>query len=89
MDMTAKFKVQDIVMAIPDELTKGAQLVLTLEATLNSGVPIAGQDCVVVVGNVPEVIGVMRADTSKDGKVSGADFLLLKNNWYKSVADYD
>jgi hypothetical protein len=89
VDMTVKFKTQEIVLAIPDEITKGAQLVLTLDATLNSGVPITGQDCVVVVGKVPEVIDVMRADTSKDGKVSGADFFLLKNNWYKSVADYD
>jgi hypothetical protein len=78
MDLTLKFK------TIVDLVEPEAELVLTLTGVLKDGTPIEGVDCIILVGNVPKIIDIIRADSNGDGTVNGLDFLLLKNNWYES-----
>jgi hypothetical protein len=84
MDLTLKFKTQQLVTAIVDLAEPGAELVLTLTGVLKDGTAIEGVDCIILVGNVPRIIDIMRADINGDGRVNGPDFLLLKNNWYEA-----
>ncbi|MHC4624411.1 MAG: PASTA domain-containing protein, partial [Planctomycetota bacterium] len=82
VDLTLKFKTQRVVMAIADMAEPDAQLTLTLTGVLRDGTPIEGVDCMIIVGQVPPVIDSMRADINGDGKVNGADLLILKKAWY-------
>jgi hypothetical protein len=91
MDLTLKFKAPQIATELLNtagELVEGQELLLTIAGQLYDGTQIEGSDCIVLVGKVPEEINIMRADINKDGKVGGADFLLLKKNWYKTVPNF-
>jgi hypothetical protein len=84
MDLTLKFRTQQLVTAIVDRVEPDAELALTLTGVLKDGTPIEGVDCIILVGNVPRIIDIIRADINGDGTVNGPDFLLIKNNWYES-----
>jgi uncharacterized membrane protein len=80
LDLTLKFKTQDIVEAIGD-VNDGDVLVLELTGVLFDETPIEGTDCVLIVGKHKPC---NKADFNRDGKVDMADFAEFAGNWLQS-----
>jgi len=84
LDLTLKFKTQEIVEAIGD-VNDGDVRVLTLTGVLFDPMPfetpIEGADCIVIRGKAKSLHG---ADINKDGVVDMADFAIFAQNWLQS-----
>jgi hypothetical protein len=80
IDLFLKFKTQDIVQSL-GEVEKGDVLTLELTGVLVDETPIAGQDCIVIVGNHKPI---NKADINKDGVVNTIDMTIVAENWLKS-----
>jgi hypothetical protein len=77
MDLTLKFKTQDIVEVI-GEVNHGDVLPLELTGVLFGERPMEGADCITIRGkHKPH----NQADINKDGKVDLADFAIFSENW--------
>ncbi|MHC4498761.1 MAG: LamG domain-containing protein [Planctomycetota bacterium] len=84
VDLTLKFKTPQIVEEIIGSLDNpvaGEELVLPLTGALYDGTPIEGEDCVVLVGNVPRALAARMADIDRDGIVSMMDFAIVAQYW--------
>jgi probable HAF family extracellular repeat protein len=77
LDLTLKFKTQEIVNAIGN-VNEGDVLVLELTGVLYDERPIEGTDCVLIRGKHKPC---NRADFDSDGKVDMADFATFAGNW--------
>jgi len=87
-DLTLKFRTSQLVEQIIGsfgELTAGDELVLTLTGALSDGTLIEGEDCVVLVGNVPRALAAMRSDITGDGIVNVRDLAVLAEYWLESA----
>jgi hypothetical protein len=84
MDMTAKVSTQMIVIQLANAelIAPHAEIAIEIRAVLQDGTLVGGEDCIRLVGQVPSVIDAMRGDINGDGKVTGADLMLLKKAWY-------
>jgi len=82
LDLTLKFKTQEIVEAIGD-VNDGDILVLTLTGALYDETPIEGQDCIVLVGKARRG---PKGDLNADGVVDLSDFAMLANRWLEGTA---
>jgi hypothetical protein len=82
MDLTLKFKTQDIVEAIGD-VNDGDILPLELTGVLFGERPIEGTDCIIIRGKHKQL---NQADINKDGKVDMTDFAIFSKNWLQSSA---
>jgi hypothetical protein len=51
LDLTLKFRTQDVAVAIGDSLDSGEAIPLQITGNLIDGIPLEGTDCVVVVGS--------------------------------------
>ncbi len=80
IDLTLKFKTQDIVEAIGD-VNDGDILSLELTGVLFGERPIEGTDCIVIRGRHKPF---NQADINKDGKVDMTDFAIFSKNWLQS-----
>ncbi len=80
MDLTLKFKTQQIVEAL-GEVNTGDILTLTLTGVLNDETPIEGADCVVIVGRHKPI---NKADVNEDGLVNAVDMAIVAENWLES-----
>jgi len=80
LDLTLKFKTQQIVEAI-GEVDTGDKLTLELTGMLFDGRPIKGADCILVRGKHKPS---NKAGFTKDGAVDAADFAILAQNWLQS-----
>ena len=80
MDLTLKFKTQDIVETL-GEVNTGDILTLPLTGVLNDETPIEGEDCVVIVGRHKPI---NKADINKDGLVNAVDIAIVAENWLQS-----
>ena len=83
-DLALKFSTPQIVEQIVGSLedpAAGDELVLVLTGALSDGTPIRGEDCVVLVGNVPRALAARRADIDGDGMVNLYDFAVLAGYW--------
>ncbi len=80
LDLTLKFKTQEIVEAIGD-VNDGDVLELPLTGVLSDGSPIEGADCILIRGRHKPI---SPADINKDGVVNGADFAIFAQNWLQS-----
>ncbi|MHC4211981.1 MAG: DUF4159 domain-containing protein [Planctomycetota bacterium] len=80
LDLTLKFRNQDIVEAI-GEVNDGQYWLLGLTGVLYDGTPIAGSDCIVIRGRYKPF---NKADINKDGVVNNVDFSIFSKNWLKS-----
>ena len=65
MDLTLKFKTQELVTMLALDIV-GGQIQLTLTGTLKDGTAISGKDCIRVQGNC-------KGDFNSDGDVDGKD----------------
>jgi len=84
MDLTLKFKTMEVVeqlIGIIDDLDKGDQVALTLTGAMIDQKPIEGQDCVIIVGKVPQSLRARKADINEDGIVNIHDFSVMTSNW--------
>ena len=84
VDLTLKFKTQDIVAELatePADLYKGNTLILTLTGNLIDGTVVDGTDCVVIVGKVPTSIAAKGSDVNQDGIVNIKDFARMTEYW--------
>jgi hypothetical protein len=84
MDLTLKFKTVDVVeqlIGIINDLANGDQVALTLTGVMIDQMPIEGEDCVIIVGNVPQSIRARKADINEDGIVNMSDFGMMTSNW--------
>jgi hypothetical protein len=92
MDLTLKFKrpllVQALMLAYP-EIAARDVLTLNLTGELSNGISIEGADCIVIVGKVPDDLGVDLADVNKDGKVNLGDMIILRKHFGKSTTGAD
>jgi hypothetical protein len=80
LDLTLKFKTQEIVEAIGD-VNDGDILLLELTGVSFDEAPIEGADCILVRGkHKPFNI----ADINKDGVVNMVDFAIFADNWLQS-----
>jgi hypothetical protein len=84
VDMTLKFKtpqvVEQIINSLEDPVARD-ELVLVLTGALYDGTLIQGQDCVVLVGNVPRALAARMADIDRDGIVSMMDLAIVARYW--------
>ncbi len=80
IDLTLKFKTQDIVAAI-GEVNDGDVLTLAIKGVLFDGTPISGEDCVRIIGKFKPI---NKADINKDGVVNMIDMMLISENWLQS-----
>ena len=83
-NLTLKFKTEDIIEQLiysQNKLQKGQTLVLTLTGELFDDTPIVGDDCVVIVGNVPRALAARGSDINGDGVVNILDFALTAKYW--------
>lgn len=80
LDLTLKFKTQEIVEAIGD-VDHGDVLTLDLDGVLFGERPIVGTDCIVIRGRHKPF---NEADINKDGVVNMTDFTLMTKNWLQS-----
>ena len=84
MDLVLKFKTAEVVeqlIGIIDDLAKGDQVALTLTGAKIDQTLIVGEDCVVIVGNVPQSLRARKADINEDGIVNMGDFGIMTSNW--------
>jgi hypothetical protein len=91
-DLTLKFKTAQIVEQIIgslDDPAAGDEIVLILTGALYDGTPINGEDCIVLVGNVPRALAAKRADIDGDGMVSLYDFAILADYWLEPAETDD
>jgi hypothetical protein len=89
LDLTVKFKTPQVVeQIIPllDGLVAGDELVLTLTGALSDGTLIEGQECVVLVGNVPRALAAVKSDITEDGIVNMHDLAVLTEYWLESAS---
>ena len=84
MDLTLKFKTQDIVEAI-GEVNHDDVLPLVLTGVLFGERPIEGADCITIRGRYKPL---NQADINKDGKVDLTDFAIFSENWLQSSIVY-
>lgn len=77
VDLTLKFKRQELVDVIGD-VEHDDELSLTIEGTTLDGVPIYGQDCIVIRGRHR---GLGNADTNQDGIVNILDLMAVSEKW--------
>ena len=80
LDLTLKFKTQEIVEAI-GEVNHGDVLPMMLTGVLSDETPIEGADCIVIRGKHKPF---NKADINKDGVVNSLDFAILAENWLQS-----
>jgi len=80
LDLTLKFKTQDIVEAIGD-VNYGDILTLKLTGVLIGERPIEGADCILIRGKHKPF---HKADLNKDGVVNSQDFAILAETWMQS-----
>jgi len=80
LDLTLKFKTQDIVEAIGD-VNYGDTLTLKLTGVLIGESPIEGNDCIVISGKHKTC---NKFDINKDGVVDSQDFAIFAENWMQS-----
>jgi hypothetical protein len=80
LDLTLKFKTQDIVEAI-GEVNDSQALELPLTGVLFDETPIEGADCVIIRGNHKPI---NKADFNSDKIVDFKDFAFFADNWLKS-----
>jgi len=92
IDLVLHFKNQEVVEQIIDsvgDVARGDVIALGLIGTLTAGTPIEGEDCVVLVGNVPRWFAARRSDINEDGIVNMLDVGRLATYWLEPVAaDY-
>jgi formylglycine-generating enzyme required for sulfatase activity len=81
LDLSLKFKTQEIVTAIGD-VNDGQVLALQLTGVLFDERPIEGSDCVVILGRHKPF---NKADFNRDGKVDWADYAAFAENWLQST----
>ncbi|MHC4155288.1 MAG: LamG domain-containing protein [Planctomycetota bacterium] len=84
VDLTLKFKTPQVVEQIIGSLedpVAGDELVLVLTGALYDGTLIQGEECIVLVGNVPRALAAKRADIDGDGMINLHDFALLAGYW--------
>jgi WD40 repeat protein len=85
LDLTLKFKTEDIVEAI-GEVDHGDELMLELAGVLSDETPIYGSDCIIIRGKHKPI---NRADFNDDGIVGMADFAAFAENWLQSsIVEY-
>ena len=90
LDLTLKFKTQDVVEALifsEGELAQGQTLELTLNGELYDGMGIQGTDCVILVGNVSKWLAAQRWDANADGVINLLDLAELANYWLECNLD--
>jgi hypothetical protein len=80
VDLTLKFKTQELVETLNLGSLTGTSIRLTLTATLENGTAISGQDCV-------RVQGKCKGDFRLDGDVDGMDVQIIKSLLGMSVSD--
>jgi len=80
LDLTLKFKTQEIVEAI-GEVNNGDVLTLELTGVLFGERPIEGLDCILIRGKHKPF---NKADINKDGVVNSVDFAIIAENWLQS-----
>ncbi|MHC4265330.1 MAG: LamG domain-containing protein [Planctomycetota bacterium] len=88
LDLALKFRTQEIVEALLDEyddLEKDQMLSVKLRGELYDGSVIIGEDCIVLVGNVPKYLLARVSDINEDGIVNTLDFALLAEYWLEST----
>jgi hypothetical protein len=84
MDLVLKFKTVEVVeqlIGIINDLAMGDQVALTLTGAMIDQTRIEGEDCVVIVGKVPQSLRAMKADINGDGIVNMSDFGMMTSNW--------
>jgi hypothetical protein len=80
LDLTLKFKTQNIVEAIGD-VNEGDVLTLELTGVLIGERPIEGTDCILIRGKHKPC---NKFDINKDGVVDSQDFAIFAENWLQS-----
>jgi hypothetical protein len=88
MDLTLKFKVQQLVQALAvtvDDLVADDVLMLNVTGVLIDETGIEGADCVIVIGQVPKSTVAKRSDANGDGVVDMFDFALMAQNWLEAT----
>lgn len=88
VDLTLKFKTPQVVEQIIGSLedpVAGDELVLVLTGALYDGTLIQGEECIVLVGNVPRALAAKRADIDGDGMVNLYDFAVLAGYWLEAA----
>jgi len=88
MDLTLKFKVQDLTQALAvtaADLVEDEVLTLNVTGVLTDETGIEGADCVIVVGQVPRSTVARRWDANGDGIVDMFDFGLMAQNWLETT----
>ncbi|MHC4266511.1 MAG: LamG-like jellyroll fold domain-containing protein, partial [Planctomycetota bacterium] len=88
IDLTLKFRTQEIVEALLEEyyeLEKDQAISLRLVSELNDGSVIVGEDCIVLVGNVPKYLLARVSDINGDGVVNMMDLAELAKYWLENT----
>jgi len=91
-DLLLHFRSQEVVEQIVDsvgDVARGDVIALRLTGTGADGRLIEGEDCVVLVGNVPRWLAAGRSDVNKDGVVNMFDVGRVTMYWLERTAtDY-